>query len=214
MPAVIYNSYSSPTIAAPLSLGDFHRHFAAPPGAFRVVFQGALHPLRNLPNLARAFAHLGPSYRLLIIGSGPMERPVRDLCARHAIANVHLGGFIPQAELLRYTVHADLGVIPYEDPGLLNMRYCTPNKLFEFIEARVPICASDLPELSRMVMGNRIGGVYPMTSPEKIARALQDCRARCERGEFSAAAREAAQRKFCWAEQGKRLLTLYEQLGA
>jgi glycosyltransferase involved in cell wall biosynthesis len=212
-PSPIYNSYGSDTNAAPLSRADFDHHFGVPSDTFRVLFQGALHPLRNLPNLTRAFTHLDESYRLLIIGSGPMEQTVRDLCARHALRHVHLGGFIPQADLLRYTAHADLGVIPYEDPGLLNMRYCTPNKLFEFIEAQVPICASDLPELSRIVVGSGIGAVYPMTSPEEIAAALRDCRARCERGDFTVVAREAARRKFAWAEQGKRLLALYDQLG-
>jgi glycosyltransferase involved in cell wall biosynthesis len=213
MPAAIYNSYGSDTNTAPLSRADFERITGVPPNTFCILFQGALHPLRNLPNLTRAFTHLDDSYRLVIIGSGPMEQTVRELCDRHSLRHVHLVGFIPQADLLRYTAHADLGVIPYEDPGLLNMRYCTPNKLFEFIEAQVPICASDLPELSRIVVGNGIGAVYPMTSPQAIAAALRDGRARCEHGEFTVAARETARRKFAWAEQGQRLLELYEHLG-
>jgi glycosyltransferase involved in cell wall biosynthesis len=214
VPAVIFNSYGNPTSAAPLSMDEFQRRFNAPPGGFRVLFQGGLHPLRNLPNLVRAFGQIDPSNRLFIIGTGPLEKQVREICRRQRILNVFFGGFIPQADLLRYTVHADLGMIPYEDAGLLNMRYCSPNKLFEFIEAKIPICASELPELSRIVREHGIGGVYPMNSAEEIAAAIRDCRKRVERGEFTAAAREQARQSYAWCTQAQRLIGLYEQLGA
>jgi glycosyltransferase involved in cell wall biosynthesis len=213
LPAVIYNSCGGPSNPAPLSTEAFDRHFGAEPGGFRVLFQGGLYPLRNLPNLVRALRQLDSSYRLFIIGTGPLERALRSLCAKHRLRNVYFGGFIPQVELLRYTAQADLGIIPYEDGGLLNNRYCTPNKLFEFIEAQVPICASALPELKRVVVDHGIGAVYPMGSAEEITAALRDCRQRCERGDFTPTAREQARRRFAWSEQGSRLLRLYEELG-
>jgi glycosyltransferase involved in cell wall biosynthesis len=212
-PEVIYNSCGDPSNDAPLSLDEFYQRFHAPAGGFRVLFQGGLHPLRNLPNLVRAFARLDDSYGLFIIGTGPLEAKLRALCNQQRSGNVHFGGFIPPSELLRYTAHADLGIIPYEDGGLLNMRYCTPNKLFEFIEAGVPICASDLPELARVVVENNIGAVYLMRSPDDIAAAIQDCRHLCERGDFALACRQQARRRFAWSEQAKRLIALYEQLG-
>ena len=208
MPAAIYNSYGSATNAAPLSLDNFHRHFDVPPGAFRVVFQGGLLPLRNLPNLTRAFAHLDASYRLLIIGSGPMEQSVRDLCQRHAIGNVHLGGFILQADLLRYTVHADVGSF-LTKTRLLNMRYCA-HKLFEFIEAKVPICGQRSSRASRVVAATASARGLPNGVAGGIARALR-LPGRCAR-EFTPAA--ATRRKEVRpGEQGKRLIRLYEQLG-
>ncbi|OAI41214.1 hypothetical protein AYO40_03650 [Planctomycetaceae bacterium SCGC AG-212-D15] len=210
-PGVIYNSCGDPTNPAPLSLDAFHRHFQAEPGGFRVVFQGGLHPLRNLPNLVRAFGRLDASYRLFILGSGPLEKELRALPRPQR--NVFFGGSVPPSDLLRFTAHADLGIIPYEDAGLLNMRYCTPNKLFEFIEARVPICVSDLPELRRVAIEHGIGAAYAMGSPDEIAVAVRDCRRRCERGDFTAAARDQARARFCWSEQGRRLIRMYEQLG-
>lgn len=212
-PAVIFNSYGNHTHQAPLATDAFFRHFGVPAGGFSVLFQGSLTPLRNLPNLVRAFGRLNDSYRLFILGAGPLEREMRQICQREGISRVAFGGHIPQAELLRYTAHAHLGIIPYEDAGLLNMRYCSPNKLFEFIEAKVPICASRLPELARLVTENGIGASYAMDSAEQVAGAIHDCRQRCERGEFAASMRENARRRFAWSEQSKRLLGLYEDLG-
>lgn len=212
-PAVIFNSYGSHGNQVPLSREAFFRHFGVPPGGFCVLFQGSLTPLRNLPNLVRAFASLDDSYRLFILGSGPLEQELRQLCQQAHIGNVAFGGHIPQADLLRFTAHADMGIIPYEDAGLLNMRYCSPNKLFEFIEAKVPICASQLPELTRLVTDNGIGATYRMQSAAAVASAIRDCRQRCERGEFATAQRESARRRFAWSEQSKRLIALYDSLG-
>ena len=81
-PAVIFNSYGNPHNEAPLSAAAFFEHFRVPPGGFRVLFQGSLSPLRNLPNLMRAFGLLDASYRLFILGSGPLER---QRCATFAL---------------------------------------------------------------------------------------------------------------------------------
>ena len=48
---------------------------------------------------------------------------------------------VPQKELLDYTAGADFGIIPY--PAIdLNTKYCTPNKMFEFVSAEIPIIAN------------------------------------------------------------------------
>jgi glycosyltransferase involved in cell wall biosynthesis len=212
-PTVIFNSYGNLRNPAPLPEADFFQHFGVPPGGFCILFQGSLTRFRNLPHLVRAFEGLDDGYRLFVLGAGPLEGELRRLATASRIRNVAFGAHITQAELLRYTAHADLGIIPYEDSGVLNMRYCTPNKLFEFIEAKVPICASSLPELARIVTEHGIGAAYAMNSPAEIAGAIRDCRQRCERGEFELEARERAREHFAWSEQRRRLLTLYEDLG-
>ena len=115
---------------------------------------------------------------------------------------------------MHYTPHADLGIIPYQDqPGLLNTTYCTPNKLFEFIEAQLPICASDLPELKNIVAAHGIGDAYDLSAAEQIADAIRDCRNRIAAGEFPLASREVARREFSWKAQACKLLEIYERLG-
>jgi glycosyltransferase involved in cell wall biosynthesis len=109
--------------------------------------------------------------------------------------------------------HVHLGIIPYSGRELLNNFYCTPNKLFEFIEAEIPICANNLPELRQIIMAHGIGGVYSMEGSEAIAKAIEDCRRRHTRGEFTPSALRAARDKFAWENQGKKLLQLYSSLG-
>ncbi|HWU14684.1 MAG TPA: glycosyltransferase, partial [Caulobacter sp.] len=55
----------------------------------------------------------------------------------------------PFTELPRWTVGAALGALLYEDLNL-NQRHCSPNKLWEYPAAGVPILATDLPEIRRL----------------------------------------------------------------
>jgi glycosyltransferase involved in cell wall biosynthesis len=126
---------------------------------------------------------------------------------------VFIGGWLPPVELVGLIGAADLGVIPYSGRHSLNHRLCTPNKLFEFIEAGLPICANDLPELRRIVAGSGIGHVAPMESAADIANAIGDARARAERGCFPPEAFERAGLRYGWARQESELLGLYERLG-
>ena len=211
-PEVIYNSCEAEPEHPPLSSEAFRRHFGAPEGGFKVLFQGNLSDDRNLSNLVGAFAQLNGAAQLYLLGDGPANDTLQRTCRRRRTGNVFFGDQVPQDELLRYVARADLGVIPYRGEESLNHLYCTPNKLFEFIEAGVPVCASDLPELRRIVAENGIGAVHPMGTADQIAAAIRDCRVRCERGEFTAAARQAARETYSWKGQAKKLLAFYGQL--
>jgi len=212
-PEVLYNSYEAPP-STEISRKEFLARFGASPDGFNVLFQGFLTDGRKVDRLIEAFAQLDPSYRLFIIGTGPDEPRLRALKEKLALENVFFSGWIDQSELAGYTQYADLGIIHYEaEPGVLNTKYCTPNKLFEFIETRVPICASDLPELRKIVQERGIGRVYPLWDAPAIAAAVSDMRTRLEQGEFPGSTRDAVREQLGWPKQAEKLLTLYDRLG-
>jgi glycosyltransferase involved in cell wall biosynthesis len=210
----IFNSHGVGACFPTISEADFLRHFGAQPGGFRVVFQGGFIHGRNLEELVLAFELLwGDSIRLFLLGEGELEPRLRNLCKERGISNVHFGKWVPQDMLLAYVAHADMGVIPYSGDVCLNNYLCTPNKLFEYIEAGVPICAADLPELRKHVKQRDIGEVYPMRTTQEIAYALKDCSDRVKRGDFTPAALDTARIEMGWPKQRAKLLKLYEDLG-
>lgn len=211
---VIYNACEASEKDVSVSEETFLDHFGSEPTGFRVIFQGNLSVKRNLKNLVRAFGMLGEGAKLFLLGRGTVEGDLRKVVARNHIRNVFFGDWVPQHQLLGYLANAHIGVIPYQPVGLLNNLYCTPNKLFEFIEAGLPICASDLPELRGIISGSGIGRVYPMATAEEIADAIADCIDRCGRGEFTETAASRARDVFGWARQQEKLLLLYDELGA
>ncbi|MCE5280381.1 MAG: glycosyltransferase family 4 protein [Planctomycetaceae bacterium] len=213
MPAVVYNSHEAAGPPAAVTGEEFLGHFAVPKGGLNVLYQGNIGPERNLENLVAAFAELGTDVRLLMLGEGELARSLKAACARKGIANVFFAPPVSQTRLLGFTRLADMGIIPYTDDGILNNRFCTPNKLFEFIAAGVPVCASDLPELRKIVKDQGIGEVYPMGSARQIASAVEDCLSRRQKGEFTAASMQAAQEKYSWVRQRQALLKVYQELG-
>ena len=67
---------------------------------------------------------------------------------------------VPLDDLLANTAEADVGVTLLQDT-CENHRLALPNKLFEYIAAGVPVVASALPEVQRLVEGVRHRLVRP-----------------------------------------------------
>lgn len=50
-----------------------------------------------------------------------------------------------------YTSSADFGILFYEN-NCLNHNYCSPNKMFEYLMAEIPVIASNLYEMKRLII--------------------------------------------------------------
>lgn len=208
---VIHNAERVP--AALPNERRLHRRLGLTDQAQVVLFQGGLSEGRNLDLLVRMVPHLrATQVHVVFLGDGLLRERLAALARRLGVeARVHLLPAVLQAELLAYTVSADVGVIPYR-PTCLNNRYCTPNKLFEFIAAGLPVIASDLPELRRFVAGNGIGLVGDTGSPEGLAGLVDEFfLSAAGAGRF----REAVVRArghINWEREGEALVRLYRGL--
>jgi glycosyltransferase involved in cell wall biosynthesis len=162
-----------------------------------LLYQGGFSEHRGLPYLLEAAGHLPPDWALVMMGWGSYEEHLRERAGEvngRAKANRHGKQAIrfippaPQAELAAWTAGATIGVIPYENTGL-NHWLCTPNKLWEYPNANVPVLVSPFPELRRPVESYGYGWVLPedqnpealgamiaQLTPAEIAQAKGNCR--------------------------------------
>jgi glycosyltransferase involved in cell wall biosynthesis len=140
-----------------------------------ILFQGGYAPTRNLENLVRAMSLIkNDKVVLVLLGPGfEYQGGLYEIAQNLGLVNnkVYFHSAVPQHDLLHYTAAADAGIIPYHF-NELNNYYCTPNKLFEYIVAGIPILANDLPELNRFVSGQKIGLNLPMSTDHQIAEAI------------------------------------------
>ena len=139
-----------------------------------LLFQGGFSPNRNLEALVSAFRHVEcPDVDLVMMGFGDFGEKLKARAKQAGLLGkrVHFLPAVPQSELLQHSASADLGIIPYPHVDL-NSYYCTPNKLFEFIQAGLPILANDSPELNRFVRDNELGMTAKMSGPRRIAAAV------------------------------------------
>ena len=208
---VIYNAERS-SDARPRTR-VFHEMFGLAADKKVLLLQGGLSAGRNLEVLVDAMRHVQTtSVVLVILGDGLLLKKLQARAVSKELSGrVFFHSAVPQKDLLTLTAAADAGVIPYQ-ATCLNNYFCTPNKLFEFISAGIPILASDLPEIRNMVVGQQIGLVGNMSTPEKLAGLIDafflDAQRLIMWGENLSVTRKLV----CWEEEEKKLVKIYEAL--
>jgi glycosyltransferase involved in cell wall biosynthesis len=209
-PEVIYNCTTPPpSFDARASHGVIRERLSLGPGTRIVLFQGGFLPGRNLESLVRAARHFPQGTALVFLGYGEYRRHLQDLA--RAAGNVHFLDAVSQGELLDYTASADLGIIPYQ-PVDLNTMFCTPNKLFEFLQAGLPLLADGkLQEIKRFIESEQIGFLRDLSTSESIGSAVREILG-CPEG--LTMARQSclkAAHRFTWDVEGAKFARLVEE---
>ncbi len=138
-----------------------------------LIYQGVFNRNRGLPELIRAMPLL-PECRLAMVGYGPMEEELEQ-----QVESAHLGDSVvffeavPHETLMRYTASADAGLITILG-SCLSYATAAPNKLFEYMMVGIPVVASDLPDMARVVRDSGAGTLIEDPSdPTSIATAVR-----------------------------------------
>jgi len=173
-----------------------------------VLYHGGLSQYRNLAILPEVARRLGEPFKVVVMGDGPY----RDELIRLGkdVKNFHVIAGVPRAELLRWASSADFGIIPYAATSE-NHRYCTPNKLWEYPGAGVPVIAPNLPEIARIVVGEGIGWILPEPMTALAVATL----IRSITGEEHDTRRKACRRfieKDSWEKYSDTLVNLYRRM--
>lgn len=141
------------------------------------VYAGHLYPGRGIEEIFQAAARL-PGVDFLLLGGheADLERRCREVRAA-GLANVILGGFIPNRRLPPYLWAADLLLMPYSRSCPTVAEMC-PLKMLEYMAAGRAILATDLPALRGMLRpGENAWLVPPDDGPALaagVARLLGD----------------------------------------
>ena len=165
------------------------------------LYQGGLGKGRGIELLLEAFSDLDSDTNVLVcMGYGPLEDLIRERAKQQRTIYFHLA--VSPDVLLSYTSSVDYGILFYEDT-CLNHRYCSPNKIFEYMMAGLPVLTSNLFEMKRLVEAEGVGIVAEENTVDGFRQAvhasLQQNYAAIQQNVFS------ARKKYCWEEQEKVL---------
>lgn len=174
-----------------------------------VLFTGILRGDRGLPTAVEAIKLLEtniPELFFAIVGEGPertrLERQIGQLGLTD---RVRLFGWQNHQDLPAFYANSQIGLLPFYECN--HIRITLANKLFDYAAAGLPMVASDVPPMRRVLEETGAGLLARPASPEdlanKIARLARDPFLREELGRRG---QHSVRTHYNWLEDGRRFL--------
>jgi glycosyltransferase involved in cell wall biosynthesis len=136
-----------------------------------LIYQGAINVNRGIEYMVESMKNIENAI-LYIVGYGDISSKISELIISLQLEEkVIMLGEIPLEKLHGYTEQADLGLSLEEDKGL-NYRFALPNKLFNYIQAGLPVLVSYLPEMKNLVNQYEVGDVIEKHNTKHIAEKI------------------------------------------
>jgi len=111
---------------------------------------------------------------LVIVGSGDVIPLLKNTVEQEKLQEkVLFFPRMPYTELAQYTLNCDLG-LSLDKPTNINYQLSLPNKLFDYIRAEIPVLASNLVEVRKIVENYNIGEIAENHQPEYLAQKVNE----------------------------------------
>lgn len=174
-----------------------------------ILYQGVINQSRGLPQAIEAMKFLD-NVIFKIIGDGPKreayERLVLDKKLESKVQ--FLGQMLPE-DMRKITKTADVG-LSLEENGGVSYLYSLPNKVSDYIQAKVPLVMINFPEMMRIKREFNIGEVVKNHEPSNIAQKIKTV---LENGRlYYKDDLEKAGKKLCWEEEELKINELFEKV--
>ena len=176
-----------------------------------VLYQGGMQVQRGLEELLEAATRIEGGV-VLMLGSGRLKPALMERAESLGLeGKVYFHDAVPVDELPEWTACAYVGMQLLQDT-CFNHHSSLSNKLLEYLMAGVPVVASDLPEMRRVIEDTGAGVLIDASKPEAIAEAVN--RMLVEEGSREEMARRAreARGRYSWEREQQVLTDLYVSL--
>ena len=149
---------------------------------------------------------------LYIIGNGDVWKNLKQKVSfNKSIQNkVVLINKLPKSELINYTFNADIGLSIDKNTNL-NYLYSLPNKIFDYIQAEIPILASRLPEIENIILQYKIGDFIDDHNPKTIANKLNEMLYSQQLSSYKKYL-AIAKKEITWKSEKEKLLTIIKNI--
>lgn len=174
-----------------------------------ILYQGALNFSRGINKMIEAMQYL-ENAEFHIAGRGPCLEKYQNLSLELGLEKKvrFLGNLRPDV-LREITQCADVGLSIEENNGL-SYYYTLPNKISDYIQARVPVVVSPFPEMKKIVDQYGVGECLSSHEPRHLAEKVKLVLDRGRKGYWEKL--EDAAQDLCWEKEAPRFLSWYRQI--
>ena len=176
-----------------------------------LILQGSgINIHRGSEELVEAMQYLENCILLIIGGGDVLPLLKQKVTENHWEDRVRFYPRMPYKEMMAITRLAEVG-FTLDKANNLNYLFSLPNKLFDYIQANVPIIASHLPEIERIIREYNIGTFIDEHNPKHIAEKINEVISDEETLKTWKNNLNFAAQDLCWENEEKTLIEIYEQ---
>jgi glycosyltransferase involved in cell wall biosynthesis len=123
-------------------------------------------------------------------------------------------GFVPYTELRVHYEKASVGVVPIPNiDRFKNLGNGTSRKIFEYMNAGLPVVGPDFGECALVVKEEDCGVLVNTSDSEAIAHGILYCLQNAEEAQMMGMrGKEAVRKKYNWQMESERLLSVFRRL--
>lgn len=152
-----------------------------------------------------------PSAMLVVVGDGRELPRLKEQAAAMQLGDaVRFLGWRHHDTHAAFLRHAHVGLLPFLDTE--HIRITLANKLFDYMGAGLPVIATDVPSMRRIIDASGCGILVPPSDSRSLAteciRLLKDADLRRAYGE---AGRSAVARDYAWKDDAQRFRSAVER---
>lgn len=174
-----------------------------------ILYQGALNIGRGIELVIKSMKYIDNAI-FVIIGDGDIAKLLKQIADSEGVSDkIRFFGRIPFEKLSIYTNSADIGISLEEDTNL-NYHFSLPNKLFDYIQAELPVLVSNLPEMKKIVQKYDIGLILTSRDIKDTAHVIQKMLNDSEKILEWKQNLKKASIELCWERQENLLLNIYK----
>lgn len=177
-------------------------------GSTRLVYLGIIEEARGVGVLIQAVASArdsGTPITLDLIGDGRALPAFRRSAPALGLTReaVHFHGFLPYRDALLKVAVADAGLIPHYANE--SCETTIPNKLFDYMSLGLPIIASDVTPVKRILGETRAGVIFRDRDNADLTRVLRAFHEDTRRSDMGRAGIQAVRSRYHWEQDAERL---------
>lgn len=178
-----------------------------------ILFLGGINKGRGVLQLLEALVYLPSDYHLVFLGQGPYKEKLQKMAQKLSLnERLHFPKAVPPKDVVKWASSADVGISPIQNVSK-SYYFSSPNKVFEYLMAGLPIAVSDFPEMRKILSRHEVGETFNPDDPKSIAKAIKKILFDGTRyKEMKKNALRAAKEEYNWEKESKKLLRLYRKL--
>jgi len=189
------------------------KRLGLPTDRYIVILQGAgINIDRGAEEAVLSMQYLDNTI-LLIIGDGDIVENLRQMVSQHRLeSKIKFIEKVPHNILMNFSCAADIGITLDKDTNL-NYKYSLPNKLFDYIQAGVPVLASKIDEVESIIKSYDIGDIIENHNPEHIALKLKNMFSDPDRMQLWKNNLQKAGEELCWENEQVKIIEIFRKAG-